>query len=433
MRWICHIAIQGFYAAVARQQTIVAVDRPIVVLREGRVYDGCRAAFTAGLVLGTPARQVLRDVANAGLVEWSQVNGEALAHPWWDECLAHTPYIEPLAPHEVYLALPIPGDSLSSVVRTEVTRLQQKAAAYGFVAFAGTGTSKLVARAATLACKEGWLLRRPGVAVRGGAPTTAAFVPAGEEGSYLAPLPISYLPASPEVHRRLARLGIRTVGEAARIRESEWLRQLGPLGRQVAQWSRGVDTEPVKPRYPSRTLERRVEFAIDVRDRDHLEQVTNRSATILVQQLTQKSEGSQEVTLTLERSDAPPIRLGRTLIKLQQAVYPFQQALHTLLGQALDSATGRNGGVSISALTVSFGLIGPMPWQQLDLWDDSGRREREVRVERALTLLQERFPARMVGLGPRQTQTWREQMLQFSDPYRWSSGRPPLPPNGVTP
>jgi hypothetical protein len=61
-----------------------------------------------------------------------------------------------------------------------------------------------------------------------------------------------------------------------------------------------------------------------------------------------------------------------------------------------------------------------MPWQQLDLWDDSGRREREERLERALSLLHERFPARMVGLGPRGDVSFKEQMLQFVDPYRWA-------------
>jgi hypothetical protein len=230
---------------------------------------------------------------------------------------------------------------------------------------------------------------------------------------------------------------MRTIGEAGRIPEAEWIRQLGPLGRQVALWSRGIDPEPVKPCYPPRSLERRVEFAQEVRDRDHLEQVASRSAATLAKKLAAKGEGAQQVAVILERPDGPVIRTGRTLAKLQQAPYPLQQAVQTLLGQALaqitacgdtpdtpGAAAGWDGGPPISVITVELSLVGPMPWQQLNLWDDSGRSEREERLQRALQLLHERFSPRLVGLGPRQEQSWREQMLQFADPYRWSDVTP---------
>jgi len=107
-----------------------------------------------------------------------------------------------------------------------------------------------------------------------------------------------------------------------------------------------------------------------------------------------------------------------------------QQALQQLLGQALaqaacgaespGAAAGWDAGVPVTALAVELGLIGPMPWRQMDLWDDGGQSERSERLESALTLLHERFPARLVGLGPRREVSFKEQMLQFVDPYRWN-------------
>jgi hypothetical protein len=430
MQWVCYLEVAGLYASAARSAGLAADGRPVVILREGRVFDGCRDAFAAGLVLGAPARQVLRDVPRAATIEIGEVDAAATARRWWDRCLGHTPYVEPAELHQLYLALPSPEPDLTPAVRTEVAELAAVAGEHGFVAFAGVAPAKLVARAAALACKEGWLLRRPGIGTRGAPPSTTAFVAPGEEAGYLAPLPMEYLPAPPDVKRRLARLGLKSIGEAARIPENEWIRQLGPLGRQVARWSRGVDGEHVRPCSPPRAARRRVEFTDEVRERDHLEAVVSRNAGLLAKQLAAKGEGCQQVTLELERVDGPPVAAQRTLAKLQQAEYPIQQAAQTLLGEALakaaagretpGAAAGWDGGVPVTALTLTLGLIGPMPWQQLDLWDDSGRREREERLERALSLLHERFPARMVGLGPRGDVSFKEQMLQFVDPYRWA-------------
>lgn len=420
MQWVCFIEIQGLYAGVALAAGLVPAGSQVVVLQKGVVCDGCREAFAGGLQQGAPARQVLRDAPRAKHVELAQVDAAATARSWWERCLARTPYVEPVELHQVYLALPFPESSITEAVRSEVKGLVDQAAAYGFVAFAGVASSKLVARAAALSCKENWLLRRPGARGRLSAPTVVEFVPPGAEERFLAPLSLSYLPAPPELQRRLARLGMRTIGEAARIPEGEWLRQLGPLGRQVAVWSHGVDSEQVKPCYPPRALERRTLFAPEVRERAPLEQTAGRSAALLAARLAAQGEGCQQVGLTLERAGQPPVRTARTLARLQQAAYPLQQALALLLDEALRDGQAESE-VAYTALTVELSMIGPLPWQQLDLWADQARFEREERIQRALSLLHERFPVRMVGLGAGRGESWREQMLRFSDPYRWAA------------
>jgi hypothetical protein len=162
MQWVCYVEVQGLYAAVARKAGLVPADRAVVVLRAGRVFDGCREAFSGGLVLGAPARQALRDAPHAAQVDFAAIDCAGAARTWWDRCLAHTPYLEPGEPHQLFLSLPTPGDELTPAVKAEVAELLAEAARHGFVAFAGIGTSKLVARAAAMSCKEGWLLRRPG-------------------------------------------------------------------------------------------------------------------------------------------------------------------------------------------------------------------------------------------------------------------------------
>lgn len=433
MRWVSWVEIQGLYAAAAREAGLAAEGRPVVILRGGRAFDGCREAFAAGLQLGSPARQVLRDVPGAVQVDWADVDAAARARAFWDRCLAHTPYVEPVEPHQVLLGLPLPDDpaqgKVSRRLQEEVRALAEAAASFGFAAFAGVGTSRLVARAAAQALRAEFLERRPGTAPqrldavqpasprRPGSGQTVAIVPPGEEARFLAPLPIGYLPCPPEVRRRLRQLGLARIGEAARVSEDEWVRQLGPQGRLVARWSRGIDPEPVKPAYPPRRLARRSELAGGVRERDPLERELSRSAALLAAQLDRRGEGCQQVGLILELADGRVLHAERTLPRLRHTAYPIQQGLHALLGQVLD---GLGEPVEVAAVTAEVGLIGPLDWRQMELWDDRLLRERQERIEGALALLHERFPARVIGLGPRNPPSWREQMLQYADPYRWS-------------
>jgi len=437
MQWVCWVEIQGLYAAAAQVAGLAEVGRPVVVLRGGRVFDGCRDAFVAGLQLGSPAHQVLRDVPRAVQIDLAEIDASQAARSWWDRCLAHTPYVEPVEPHQVLLALPLPEGQVGRRLQQEVKSIVDEASSFGFVAFAGVGASRLVARAAAQALREEYLLRRPGAAVGPGAgggrrtegrPRTEpagqrkpeslqiTIVPPGEEAQFLAPLPIGYLPCPPEVRRRLSQLGLKQIGEAARVAESEWVRQLGAYGRQVYRWSRGIDPEPVKPAYPPRRFTHRTELGIGLRDRDLLERELNRSALLLANQLERRGEGGQLVALVLELTSGQVLHAERTLQRLQHTAYPLQQGLQLLLGQLLNGLAGE---VEVAAVTAEVGLIGPINWRQMELWDDQLRWERQERLEGALALLRERFPGRVIGLGPRAEPSWREQMLQFADPYRW--------------
>ncbi|BAD40873.1 hypothetical protein [Symbiobacterium thermophilum] len=536
MRWICWVEIQGLYAAAAREAGLAEAERPVVVLRGGRVFDGCREAFAAGLRLGSPARQVLCDVPGATVVEWADVDATARARAFWDRCLAHTPYVEPVEPHQALLGLPLPDDpdglpggwapggwapggwapggwapggwapggrapggrapggwapggwapggwapggwapggraqgaeggrrqAADRRLQAELKALAEAAASFGFAAFAGAGSSRVVARAAARALRAEFLEWRPGTAPQRlegaqviaprqaggggigsrhagglaigrpeggredagrragvrrleGPAVRIAIVSPGAEARFLAPLPVTFLPLPPEVQRRLQQLGITRIGEAARVSEDEWARQLGLQGRQISRWSRGIDPEPVKPAWPPRRLARRSELG-GVRDRDPLERELSRSAALLAAQLDRRGEGCQQVGLILELADGRVLHAERTLPRLRHTAYPIQQGLHALLTQLLD---GLRESVEVAAVTAEVGLIGPVDWRQMELWDDRLLRERRERIEGALSLLHQRFPARVIGLGMHTPTSWREQMLQYADPYRWS-------------
>lgn len=411
MKWICQIEIQGLYAEAARRAGLALDGRPIAILRAGRVFDGDQGAFLSGLVLGSPARQIQRDVPGAVVIEWSQVDATILSRQWWDDCLSHSPFLEPLSPHQAVLALPFPTDELGSQVRHEVEQLRTSAGRHGFAGFAGVGSNKLVAQAAARICKEDWLKWRPGrkAAAR---PDPARFVPKGVEAAFLAPLPVNYLPLSSDLVRKIIRLGLRSIGDLALVSEGELVRQLGLFGHQVWLWSRGIETEQVKPLYPPRRLERSVSFQSEVKGADEVEGALLRLASSLARDLASRGDGCQQVGLLLDRHGREPMRSSRLLPRLVCKPFPIQQAFLSLLHELIRSE------VSVSAITAEVSLIGQMPVQQMAFWEERPSDEREERLEKAIGILRERFPVRSVRLGLERVSTWREQMLTFHDPYR---------------
>lgn len=85
-------------------------------------------------------------------------------------------------------------------------------------------------------------------------------VPAKEERLFLSSLPITTLPADPEIERRLEMLGIVTLGELAKLPQLALVRQFGPHAGTLHDLARGVDPRPVHPDAPPLTIVRRRTF-----------------------------------------------------------------------------------------------------------------------------------------------------------------------------
>jgi hypothetical protein len=414
MHWVGYLTVVGLWARAAREAGLAPAGRPVVILRDGQAFDGCREAFVGGLVLGAPARQVGRDLPGAVLIPVEEVEAEAHGRAWWDRLLSRTPYIEPLAPETVWIGLPTPGEGMGERVKAEFRALREVAAEAGFIAFGGLGSSRPVARAAALACRDGWLAWRPGKAVKA-SPQPFRIVAPGEEAAFLAPLPIGLLGLPGDLERRLRRLGIQTAGAAAKIPEAEWVRQFGAEGRRIANWSRGIEPDRIRASYPERSIARRIDLAGEAVEPDALEALINRAATAIAKELADRGEGCQEVALELVEVGGAQRTGSRTLPRLQQRAYALQQSLGHVLRQVYTKSA------PLSALVVRVTGIGPMPWEQMVLWGETAVPDKEAKLEEVLTLLHERFPSRLIGRGPRQSTSWREQMLTYCDPFRHAS------------
>jgi protein ImuB len=102
--------------------------------------------------------------------------------------------------------------------------------AIGLPARIGVAASKLAARVAAES------------------PKTPVVVAAGDEATFLAPLPLTRLSPELEAATMLHRFGLESIGDLARLPESEVATRLGEIGRALHFAARGVDPRPLIPR-----------------------------------------------------------------------------------------------------------------------------------------------------------------------------------------
>ena len=79
-------------------------------------------------------------------------------------------------------------------------------------------------------------------------PKSPTIVEPGRESEFLAPLPLARLTPELDAASTLRRWGLSSIGELARLPESEVASRLGELGRELHYAARGIDPRPLTPR-----------------------------------------------------------------------------------------------------------------------------------------------------------------------------------------
>jgi protein ImuB len=112
-----------------------------------------------------------------------------------------------------------------------------------------------LARAAIRACDAISLPSRVGIAgsklsarVAAELPKSPTVVAPGEEATFLAPLPLTRLSPELEAAAMLHRFGLSSIGDLAKLPESEIASRLGEVGRELHWAARGIDPRPLMPR-----------------------------------------------------------------------------------------------------------------------------------------------------------------------------------------
>ena len=210
-------------------------------------------------------------------------------------------------------------------------------------------------------------------------------VPPGEERVFLSPLPLSALPADPEMQRRLHLLGVRALGALAALPRLAVVRQFGPHAGPLHDLARGVDPRPVHAEAPPLALERTRTFNDPLSDRAPLLAHASHVAAELAEALSCRGYQAEGLRLQLEEESGEAHAAGMPVKPPSAGV----EKLSRLAGRLL-------GGLTVAGPVVALSLtVYPLrPFHlgatQLSLF--TGARDvRRERLGEALRRLRERF------------------------------------------
>jgi protein ImuB len=224
-------AVRAEPALAGRRLAILDGEPPARVVVEATEDARARGAHPA-MPEGALRLLVPGVICRGRVVEHEGAAQQALL----EVALAHSPRVEDGGPGLVYLDAAGLG-SLHGSEAELAERLRRSAAAAGLPARVGIAGSRMGALLAARSAE--------GVTVIG----------VGQEALTLAPAPPALLGLEPEMEERLARWGIRTLGELAALPTPALFERLGPEGPRLQALARGEDPRPLRPWAPPLLVE----------------------------------------------------------------------------------------------------------------------------------------------------------------------------------
>jgi len=366
---ILHIDMDAFYASVELRRRPELRGRPVIVGGTGSrgvvlsaTYE-CRAY---GVHSAMPMMRARRLCPAAVVIPPDFAAYQDASAGVMEVFRAVTPLVEPLSLDEAFLdvagarrRLGRPAQ-IGELIRARVQDEQD------ITCSVGVASTKFVAKLASARCKPDGLL----------------VVPADDVVAFLHPLPVAALWGVGErTEEQLLRLGLRTVGDLARVPVCTLQRALGPAaGGHLAALAWGRDDRVVVPHEPDRSIGAEETFPTDVDDPAVIHRELLRLAERTAVRLRATGQVGRTVSIKVRFSDFTTLSRSRTLpsaTDVGRTVYDTGRMLFDGLG--LQRARLRLVGVRVEGLTPAAGVP-----RQLILGErDSGWREAEQAADRA--------------------------------------------------
>src|SRR5262249_19492126 len=234
--------MDAFYASVEQRDDPQLRGKPVVVAWQAKRSVVCAASYEArafGVHSAMPAVQAERLCHVAIFVAPDFVRYKAVSRDVRDIFKRHTDLIEPLSLDEAYLDVTQNKSGLPTATLVARTIREQIRKELNLTASAGVAPNKFLAKIAS-----DW--RKP----------DGLFVIQPEDiDAFLAPLPVGRLPGVGKViGEKLAKLGIKTVGDLRGLDLPTLERHFGRYGLRLHGLARGVDESQVVPDRPTQSI-----------------------------------------------------------------------------------------------------------------------------------------------------------------------------------
>jgi DNA polymerase IV len=365
---IAHVDCDAFYATIEKRDDPALADQPVIVggRRRGVVLTCCYIARTFGVRSAMPMFEARRLCPHAAVVRPDMEKYARVGREVRDLMVKLTPLVEPVSIDEAFMDLSgtarLHGMSPAKALAGFAATIEKE---LGITVSIGLSSNKFLAKIASD-------LDKPrGFAVLGG----------DEAAQFLAPKPVALIFGVGKIaQQRLARDGLRTIGDLQRAGERELARRYGAEGARLARLARGLDDRPVKADREAKSISAETTFDRDLHEFRALELKLWRLTEKVSRRLKANALAGATVTLKLKTADFRIRTRAQSLAHPTQLASRIFGAGRDLLARETDGTMFRLIGIGVSALSDADGA---------DFADLIDRRAAEA--EHAIDRLREKF------------------------------------------
>ncbi len=252
MRKVVHVDMDAFYASVEQRDNPDLRGKPVIVAWKGNRSVVCAASYEArafGVRSAMPAKRAERLCPDAIFIAPDFTRYRAVSGDVRAIFMRHTDLIEPLSLDEAYLDVTTNKTGLPTATLVARTIREQIRKELNLTASAGVAPNKFLAKLASDWKKpDGLFVIQP-----------------DEVDAFLVPLAVGKLPGVGKVNEeKLAKLGVKTVGELRRLERSKLEQEFGRYGVRLYELARGIDENPVVPDRPTQSISVEDTFQEDI-------------------------------------------------------------------------------------------------------------------------------------------------------------------------
>jgi DNA polymerase IV len=373
---IAHVDCDAFYATIEKRDDPTLSDKPVIVggRQRGVVLTACYVARTYGVRSAMPMFEARRLCPHASVVRPDMAKYAGVGRQVRALMRDLTPLVEPVSIDEAFMDL------------TGTARLHGMSPAKSLAGFADRVERELkITVSVGLSCNKFLAkiasdLDKPrGFAVLGGT----------EAAAFLAERPVSLIFGVGKVTQaRLAKDGLRTIGDLARAGETKLMRRYGAEGARLSRLARGRDDRRVSADRETKSVSAETTFDQDIADFRQLELRLWRLSEKVSGRLKDSELAGSTVTLKLKTVDFCIRTRAQSYDHPTQLAAKIFAAGRELLLRETDGTKFRLLGIGVTALCDA---------NAADLTDLLDRRTAEA--EHAIDRLRERFGDEAVVKG----------------------------------
>jgi DNA polymerase-4 len=299
---VLHVDMDAFYVSVEIRDRPELAGRPVIVGGEsGRsvVLSASYPARAFGVRSAMPVTRAKRLCPQAVFISPRHSLYNEVSHEVMEIFRSVTPLVEPLSLDEAFLDVAGAVRRLGSPAEIAAKIRADVSDQLGITCSVGVASRKFIAKIASAGCKPDGLL----------------VVPADEVLDFLHPLPASALwGVGDKTGEVLSRLGLRTVGDIARVPLATMQREFGAaVGGHLHALAWGRDDRAVVPHTPDKSVGAEETFAADVDDPEKILQELLRLSGRTARALRSSGHLARTVTVKLRLANFKTITRSRTL------------------------------------------------------------------------------------------------------------------------